>query len=94
MSLEVVTWIDEKNQESILDVFPNPTTETLYVKTNTQVDQATILIVNSLGQLIHKQVADQAEFRNIIDVRSLSPGVYQVVWNSSQGSFSKSFIKQ
>lgn len=68
-------------------IYPNPATDNLYIKTISEISNYSIF--NSLGQ---KTVS--AINNNKIDVSNLSSGVYIIKVETSQGSSTQKFVKK
>jgi len=73
-----------------IPLFPNPTTGTLFIETETELD---ICITDILGNTI---IASQKLFagKNVVDVSALSAGMYFVKVQDAEKNFSQRFIKQ
>ncbi len=69
------------------NVFPNPATQRIYIKSPMTPTEA--MIVNHLGQVIQTQV----DVDNFIDVSALNPGLYYLLLDSPEGKYRSKFIK-
>lgn len=74
-TLEVDTF---KVNENIV-AYPNPTSSILYFKTENLMNEISVSIFNSLGQLIEEKTMNND---NSIDLSSLSSGIYSIQINS------------
>lgn len=88
--------IDENDPAGITDfevneitVFPNPTTEFLYLPTRQQ--SKTVVIYNALGEEMNRQNLDGSVGK--LDVSSLVPGLYQITLNEDKLISTAKFIK-
>lgn len=78
------------NTESInieLGLYPNPVVNKLTVKTDEQIESYSI--VNQIG----KEIVQAKAFSSIIDLSELKPGFYTIRFNSSKGTFNRTFYK-
>ncbi|MFZ4796345.1 MAG: T9SS type A sorting domain-containing protein [Bacteroidia bacterium] len=77
--------------EKSLNIFPNPVTNKLNIETAFDLQDATLKIVNSLGEIVlFKQLNIDKEF----DVSNLKKGVYFLNIISNNKTVSRKFIKQ
>ena len=75
--------------ENKFKTYPNPVLERLFiVSENTQIENIRIYSING------KQVLDDSNFDNSLDVSGLSEGVYFIEIQSSEGKSIQKFIKQ
>jgi len=77
---------------NIINLYPNPASKTIYIKTNLVTQNGFVNIYNSTGQLvIHKRIEkDELE----INIERIKPGLYIVEYvNSDRKQYSK-FIKE
>ena len=79
---------EETQEEVEFKVYPNPTTDYLFFSSD--IDNKTVSIFNSAGNVVLKSKTLQ----NRIDVTSLSSGVYFVEIEGVNGRFVKRFIKK
>lgn len=83
--------IEEVNQQSSFEVFPNPATDRLFIKDVVVHDQSVLSIFNNEGQLISRTALLQSN--QAIDVQTLPAGLYTIqLWNGRSYQYSK-FIK-
>ena len=94
------TLVDElkKNNGSKLGLFPNPNqgSFTLNVSFESKIDEATIRIYNSMGQILYNEMicSDSEDFGEQIRLNGLTPGIYFVnVKNANQEVSRKMIIK-
>lgn len=92
--------VDEvkKNNGSTLELFPNPNQGifTLNVSFESKIDEATIRIYNSMGQILYNEMicSDSEDFGGQISLNGLTPGIYFVnVKNANQEVSRKMIIK-
>lgn len=86
--LPIATSVNEVNNETALNIYPNPVSNILYIKSKIPVQS--LLIINSLGaQVKHINTAT-----NAIDVSSLPAGVYIAEGQTTNGKITQRFIKQ
>tara|TARA_R110002020_G_scaffold312810_3_gene528192 strand:+ start:1649 stop:2620 length:972 start_codon:yes stop_codon:yes gene_type:complete len=77
----------EDFSQNDFQIYPNPTTEYLNIKT--QLSNYNYSIYNSLGQKVNVTL-----FENKVDVSNLSNGIYLIKIETETGEVSKRFIKQ
>lgn len=83
---------DIPNLKNMFTLYPNPAKNTLNVNINTIYNNATLSIVDLQGRLIKSQ--SLLDTTTTIDVANLQSGVYIVKVDSSDGSYTKKFIKE
>jgi hypothetical protein len=71
-------------QENIVEIYPNPTTNKLNIKST---DSYILKIYNQIGSLI-----EIVENKNIIDVSNYSEGLYFLNFNTNNTSITKKLI--
>lgn len=69
-------------------IYPNPTSELLYLKKPEHLQVDTMNVYNALGQLVLQSV-----WKETLDVSSLSTGVFSIQFETHQGVFTKSLLK-
>lgn len=69
-------------------LYPNPVSNELYIKLPTNVTLEKITVFNSMGQKV------MGSNSGTIFVNNLSDGVYQIVVETTEGTFHKKFIKK
>lgn len=65
---------DEKIVNRILNVFPNPAKDRIYISLNGENKELELTISNSLGQVVYRK--NEIELINEIDISELSSGIY------------------
>lgn len=80
------TGLHEISMNNAVKIYPNPASETIRIKTN--MDYSTIAVYQFSGEFVFETTAE------IIDVSSLSPGVYFILINSENGMLQQRFIKK
>lgn len=75
--------INKLTKKEIISIYPNPTSNTLNIKTNSKTNSE-IEIFNSLGQMVLKQ-----KYSESVDVSKLVPGYYFIRINNSYSKFIK-----
>ena len=82
--------------ENQISIYPNPVAgDELNVNFGTlAVEQASITIYNSLGQLVHKEDLNPSSIATITNLESLANGVYLLEINTTDGTIVKRFIKK
>ena len=90
--------IRRNNKSTLLIIYPNPVTETLYVNVASTInDKATISVINSSGALMIQQQVELANGNNSFTVEGisrLSSGIYQLSIKLGSGKFiTKQFSK-
>jgi len=79
----------EESSETVLQLYPNPVSETVYLQYDETVDVKQVEILDQSGRVIRTNAAGTTE----INVSSLSPGIYQVRLQNN-GVATTRFIKQ
>lgn len=82
--------VDENKYISVL-VYPNPASDVLNldIQSAVQSPQSTVMIYNSVGQLVARSVVEGA--KSSINISSLSEGVYYCILNTGEISLTKKF---
>jgi len=81
--------IDELNNENSFEIYPNPTNSILSITDkNQQLQNATIEIKNTLGQIVYFDV-----YANQIDVAHLPAGIYFISLNTKETKRTIKFVK-
>jgi len=75
-----------------ISIFPNPTTQELKIETSSNLVLESVLIYNSLGQLV-SEIFNLNKTNNTIDVSKFSSGSYHLKLKSTNTTFNKDFIK-
>ncbi|MFA7326238.1 MAG: M28 family peptidase [Candidatus Kapaibacterium sp.] len=81
----------ESSFDITFDVYPNPTTDIIYLKKNTNIEITDIAIYNMTG----RELLSLPPTDNIIkvDVSNLSTGIYTLVVNTADNRYTKTFVK-
>lgn len=80
----------ELNNENSFEIYPNPTNSILTITDkNQQLQNATIEIKNTLGQLVYFDV-----YAHQIDVTDLPAGIYFISFNNKQTKRTIKFVKE
>ena len=75
-----------------LTIYPNPTTSTIKINLENDLENATIKIISIMGQVVlEKNNINGTDF--IFDVSNLSSGVYVIKIADENASFNSKFIK-
>jgi hypothetical protein len=91
--VEVCTGLMERlNPARFIDVFPNPGTGYYTIRASTLPEQATLSLYNPAGQLLYQRRLDQ--LLSGIDIRHLGAGIYYLVVNGSEHSFTFKLFKE
>jgi hypothetical protein len=69
-------------------MYPNPTTLLLNINKPDAIEVSSMRIFNALGQLVLL-----SEWKNTIDVSSLSTGVFMIQFQTNKGVITKSLLK-
>ncbi len=69
-------------------MYPNPTTQLLNINKPDTIEVSSMRIFNALGQLVLL-----SEWKNTIDVSSLSTGVFMIQFQTNKGVITKSLLK-
>ncbi len=81
----------EKIHGYSISVFPNPADQALYITTDVQFQQITVL--NALGQRV-MSLKNVAVGTTMLDISGLDKGVYYITLEGPAGNMRKSFVKQ
>lgn len=84
--------LNEFNVRSVFTLFPNPTNGNIMVNTVNVNLTYYVVIENLIGQQVYKST--NLKGSNVLDIQSLSQGVYNVKVVTSQGSSNTKLIKQ
>ena len=94
INLSTLLGLDD-NVLSAINVFPNPATDTFFIHlTDETVTDASITIVNSLGQTVQTISNEQLESNNTlqIDISTYNTGIYFVSIESQGATETKKLI--
>lgn len=72
---------------SKIELYPNPTSDILNIKTENSIDDSQLIVLNSYGQNVSAQIKIQSS--NLIDVSSLPNGFYSIIINGNSSKFQK-----
>ncbi|MCW3077894.1 MAG: C-terminal target protein [Bacteroidetes bacterium] len=75
--------------DASISIYPNPSTEILYITSASSINPINIEIYSQLGQCIYRK-----GFESKIDVSSFASGIYFLVIKSEKGIARKKFIKE
>lgn len=78
-TIAVLSAVNEISSDNFISIYPNPASTNVLVALNEKQIGADLMIVNALGQTVLKEKAKQKEV--ILDVRNLSPGIYNLMVN-------------
>lgn len=74
-----------------LDVFPNPVSDNIFIKTNAKIEEVSIYDV--LGRLQTNMTPSQSENMIVVNVSGLNKGVYFIKAKTDNGEITKRFTK-
>jgi trimeric autotransporter adhesin len=82
--------------ESNLSLYPNPTMDYITVSFDSEVEQASIQVINCNGAIVmeREMTAEDGAFEEVMDVTKLLPGMYVVLLHTHEGISTKRFVKQ
>lgn len=97
MNLNVISTLvgvkEFKIENSGLSIFPNPAKEILYIKNeNPEQTKIKVELFNSLGQIVMR--IDNVSGSRNVDVSHLKPGIYFIIFVSSEKTWSAKIIKE
>lgn len=82
--------VKEINNENSFEIYPNPTNSILSIRDkNQQLQNATIEIKNTLGQIVYFDV-----YSNQTDVSHLPAGIYFLTLNTKETKRTLKFVKE
>ena len=79
--------------ENGIEIYPNPVAEFLYIKTQDQMKDLSIAILDMQGRLLNANATVSSNGLFIIPVSELSNGIYLIRLGSSKGHINKRFVK-
>lgn len=85
-----VEGIDELNNENLISIYPNPTQQWIKIE-RVKVEDETLKIINSLGQVIlfmNKDIGDLIDLKPL----NLTNGVYMIKYTNNNQTTTKRFI--
>lgn len=82
----------ENTFDITFDTYPNPTTDFVYLKKNTNVEIMDITVYNMAGRELVTAVPSAANM-NKVEVSNLQSGIYLLVVNTANGRYTKTFVK-
>lgn len=92
-AIGVSTGINDKRDDTLFEVYPNPATDQLAIQLKSEMNGAEIEIFDITGQRVDA-LSNSTNRRITVDINNLSPGVY-IVALRSEGSLSTArFVKQ
>ena len=98
LNVSVVTGIEEIDGLEGLSIFPNPVKEELNLQMEFSLSQDMILDIKDIaGRTVKSDRVKSGStgmMTQIIDVKELAPGAYQLVLSSEKGQLSQKFIKE
>jgi uncharacterized repeat protein (TIGR01451 family) len=89
-TVSIVTGINETAFESSIVLYPNPTSDVLYVKSSAQINK--VEIINVVGQLIASKIVDGNTAE--LDVKYLKTGMHLIRIQTAQGTTLKKIVVQ
>ncbi|MEP7168996.1 MAG: T9SS type A sorting domain-containing protein [Bacteroidota bacterium] len=92
VSLTQCTAIGEQNENIAINIYPNPAKDELYIKSNSLSGKAEIRITDILGkEILRKQSNLQS---SILNIQSLTAGIYFIEITNGKNIHRKKFIKE
>ncbi len=91
----VLTDVEQKDNNRIKKLFPNPATDRIYLELNTeswQLSTGEMEIYNTFGEKMSNVSANILGEKIAVDVSGLSPGMYFLSYNTKEGKFVEKFI--
>lgn len=86
--------IGEAATANSLQVYPNPATDKLTLEFPFIAGDATIDVVNAIGQSVLKQTVTNVEGVLIINIQNLPEGLYMVTLKNEDNTFNSRFVKK
>ncbi|MGM0573301.1 MAG: T9SS type A sorting domain-containing protein, partial [Bacteroidota bacterium] len=80
---DLVSSIDDIDEDQLLSVYPNPVSSQLYVSSNSEITDITVYDIT--GRMLIQQTED------VIDVSGLRTGVYIIQVNTTEGTEARRF---
>ncbi len=88
-----VSKIDKILQSDFL-VFPNPGNETLSIQFNDEIQSAEIRVMNTLGEIQFQNLLTFTANKTMLDISSLTNGIYIIQLQVNERVITRKFIKQ
>ncbi len=92
VKVEKTSKIKENDLEIPLKVYPNPSSDKVFVETDLEIN-GMLILSNILGQIIDYQLFTSNEI-SIIEIQHLPKGVYVLTLKTDKGNVSKKIVKE
>ena len=83
--------IEEFQNDNLISIFPNPTSDGLFVQQKTKTDKQTIQVYDFTGRLVLENINFSGQ---TIDTRQLNNGVYLLKYSDTKNISIKKFVVQ
>lgn len=95
VNMSSLTAIEKPNDFDVLEIYPNPATETLMVSSIGESGIYTIELIDFLGKSLYfDKLHLESHVHHKLDISFLPKGVYMLKMSNDQNSVSKKFIKE
>lgn len=84
--------IAELGIENIISIYPNPASDVITIRNNSNLELNNISIEDSRGRTLKKITFTSLEMKQIIDIKDLKTGIYFLTVTSDKNTFTKKFI--
>jgi len=88
----IITGVDEFNDDNVVSVYPNPTSDQLNVVLNDFQFESTITIINNLGQVVYQSIPTKKN--TVIQLDSFANGIYTLTIGIGNKVVVKKIIKE
>jgi hypothetical protein len=85
--IEVVIW--QNKVASDISIYPNPTSDLLYLQTHTAIQEAQVVIYDEMGRLVKRTTVNSAT----VSVQDLPIGSYLLVLKVGEYLYTEQFVK-
>lgn len=86
----VTMGVNSIEKETLLQLYPNPSNDSIYIKSSKEIEISKVKIIDAAGKIIHQLNYTS----NKINVSLLPTGVYTILFTTPRGEVSKTFIKK
>lgn len=90
--LNALASVGENNLSESIKIFPSPATDQITIETHSLTKSNTVSVLNIQGQELFKQEINTC--KTVIDISSLSHGIYFIKYENENGSDTQKLIKQ
>lgn len=85
---------NDVNLNNVVNVYPNPVVDNLNLQITDKLNNATVRVLNQMGQVVYQNEHKSLNSNQVIDFKSIPSGVYLVYIKSDEGIITKKVIKK